>query len=178
MKILKRLMAVSFVLVVLISCSSQHLDQYAETTPVLDLKTFFNGELRAYGMLQNRSGMMTRRFVATIDAHWEGSQGTLIEEFHFDDGEIQNRTWVLTELANGSYIGSAEDVIGEASGSIVGSVFQWQYQLDVPYGDGTIAVSLDDWLYLVDERHLINKTRLSKFGFRVGELTLLIEKIN
>jgi hypothetical protein len=38
-------------------------------------------------------------------------------------------------------------------------------------------VSLDDWLYLVDERHLLNRTTLTKFGFRVGELTLVIEKL-
>ena len=119
---------------------------------------------------------MTRRFVASIEASWEGDRGTLLEEFHFDDGEIQYRTWVLTNMGNGKYVGRAEDVIGEAKGSVVGSVFQWQYLLDVPYGDGSIVVNLDDWLYLVDERHLINKTRLTKFGFRVGELTLVIEK--
>lgn len=73
----------------LLSCSSQNLDQYADTGPALDLKEFFNGQLMAYGMLENRSGVMTRRFTATIDASWEGDQGTLVEEFLFDDGEIQ-----------------------------------------------------------------------------------------
>lgn len=161
----------------LFSCSSQHLEQYSGTSPALDLKEFFNGDLIAYGMLQNRSGVMTRRFTATIDASWEGDQGTLIEEFVFDDGEIQYRTWTLTDLGNNHYLGVADDVVGEAEGFIVGSVFQWQYQLDVPYGDDTIVLSLDDWLYLIDENHLINKTTLTKFGFRVGELTLVIEKI-
>lgn len=167
---------ICFTLIMLSGCSSQGINQYAETTPALDLQNFFNGNLQAYGMLQNRSGAMTRRFVASIEASWEGDRGTLLEEFHFDDGEIQYRTWVLTNMGNGKYVGRAEDVIGEAKGSVVGSVFQWQYLLDVPYGDGSIVVNLDDWLYLVDERHLINKTRLTKFGFRVGELTLVIEK--
>ena len=161
----------------LLSCSSQNLDQYSTTSPALDLKEFFNGELVAYGMLQNRSGVMTRRFTATIDASWQGDQGTLVEEFLFDDGEIQYRTWTLTDLGNNNYQGVASDVVGEAAGSIVGSVFQWQYQLDVPYGDDSIVLSLDDWLYLIDENHLINKTKLTKFGFRVGELTLVIEKV-
>jgi hypothetical protein len=161
----------------LFACSSQNLEHYADTSPALDLKDFFNGELMVYGMLQNRSGIMTRRFTATIDASWEGDQGTLVEEFQFDDGEIQYRTWMLTDLGDNNYQGVAGDVVGEAEGSIVGSVFQWQYQLDVPYGDDSIVLSLDDWLYLIDENHLINKTKLTKFGFRVGELTLVIEKI-
>lgn len=172
-----RIFGVLVLLLSLNACSSQNLEQYATTNPSLDLKTFFNGELIAFGMLQNRSGVMTRRFTATIDASWEGDQGTLVEEFLFDDGEIQYRTWNLTDLDNNNYRGVAADVIGEAEGSIVGSVFQWQYTLDVPYGDGTIAVNLDDWLYLIDENHLINKTKLSKFGFKVGELTLVIQKI-
>lgn len=172
-----RIFGVLVLLLSLNACSSQNLEQYATTNPSLDLKTFFNGELIAFGMLQNRSGVMTRRFTATIDASWEGDQGTLVEEFLFDDGEIQYRTWNLTDLGNNNYRGVAADVIGEAEGSIVGSVFQWQYTLDVPYGDGTIAVNLDDWLYLIDENHLINKTKLSKFGFKVGELTLVIQKI-
>lgn len=170
-------LSVILVSFVLLSCSSQNLDQYADTNPALDLKEFFDGELVAYGMLENRSGVMTRRFTATIDASWEGDQGTLVEEFLFDDGEIQYRTWTLTDLGNNNYQGVASDVVGQAEGSIVGSVFQWQYQLDVPYGDDSIVLSLDDWLYLIDENHLINKTKLTKFGFRVAELTLVIEKV-
>jgi hypothetical protein len=162
---------------VLFSCSSQQLDDYGTTQPALDLKRFFNGNLRAYGMLQNQSGEMTRRFTASIDASWQGDIGLLEETFNFDDGEVQYRTWHLTDHGDGRYSGTAGDVVGEATGSIVGSVFQWQYQLEVPYRDGTITVALDDWLYLIDDDHLINKTDLRKFGFKVGELTLLIEKI-
>lgn len=80
-------------------------------------------------------------------------------------------------MGNNNYQGVASDVVDLAEGSIVGSVFQWQYQLDVPYGDDSIVLNLDDWLYLIDEKHLINKTKLTKFGFRVGELTLVIEKV-
>lgn len=161
----------------LLACSSPTLKNYEGTLPALDLKEFFNGELKAYGMLQNRSGVVTRRFTASIDASWEEDKGTLIEEFQFDDGEVQYRTWQLIDHGNQHYTGTASDVIGDAEGSIVGSVFQWQYILEVPYSDDTIQVNLDDWLYLIDEKHLLNKTKLSKFGFKVGELTLLIEKL-
>ncbi len=160
----------------LAACSGTNIDQYRSTTPELDLRTFLQGDLRAYGMLRNRSGAMTRRFVATLEASWDGDRGTLVEEFKFDDGEIQYRTWQLQHLGNGRYVGTAGDVVGEASGATAGSVFQWQYQLQVPWNDSTINVTLDDWLYLIDERHLLNVTELTKFGFKVGELTLVIEK--
>ena len=168
----------TLLLVCLLSaCGAVSVDEYVETRPALDLRTFLDGELRAYGMLQDRGGRMTRRFTATLQGSWNGEQGTLVEHFVFDDGEEQDRTWQLRHLGGGRYEGTAGDVIGLAAGKTSGSVFQWNYELDVPWRDGSISVTLDDWLYLVDERHLLNRTELSKFGFRVGELTLLIEKL-
>ncbi len=163
--------------VLLLSACSVNIRDYEATVPRLDLRSFLQGELRAYGMLQDRSGRMTRRFTATLQGSWEGESGTLVEHFVFDDGEEQDRTWKLQHLGNGRYSGTAGDVVGTAEGDIAGSVFQWNYQLEVPWEQDSIVVTLDDWLYLLDERHLINKTRLTKFGFRVGELTLLIEKL-
>ncbi|MDY6982919.1 MAG: DUF3833 domain-containing protein [Pseudomonadota bacterium] len=158
------------------ACGATGIDQYTGTQPTLDLREFFDGELIAYGMLQDRRGRMTRRFTATLQGSWQGDTGTLVEHFVFDDGEEQDRTWTLQHLGGGRYTGTAGDVIGTANGSTGGSVFRWNYQLDVPWRDGSIAVTLDDWLYLVDERHLLNRTAMTKFGFRVGELTLVIVK--
>ena len=163
-------------LLLLSACSGTQVENYQATTPALDLRNFLQGDLKAYGLLRNRAGEMTRRFVVDMHASWQGETGTLVEHFSFDDGEQQDRTWTLTHVGNGQYRGRAGDVVGEASGNTAGSVFQWQYQLEVPWGDGTIAVTLDDWLYLIDEQHLVNVTKLSKFGFKVGELTLIIEK--
>lgn len=160
------------------ACSRVSLDDYRDTRPVLDLKTFFNGELVAYGILQDRSGRVTRKFEATIAASWNGDEGVLEEHFIFDDGEEQDRTWRLVHLGDNRYTGQAGDVVGTASGGTAGSAFNWQYSLEVPWNEGTIVLNLDDWLYLVETNHLINRTRLKKFGFTVGELTLVIEKLS
>ena len=97
-------------------CSRISIDEYAGSSPALDLKEFFDGELRAYGILQDRSGRVTRKFEATITAYWRGEEGTLEEHFVFDDGEQQDRTWTLVHLGDNRYTGQAGDVIGTASG--------------------------------------------------------------
>src|SRR5688572_25994299 len=102
-----------FFLLLVAGCSGTNINSYEGTLPELDLRTFLQGDLVAYGMLQNRSGQMTRRFVATLQASWSGENGTLIEQFRFDDGEVQDRTWVITHLGNGQYTGMAGDVVGE-----------------------------------------------------------------
>ena len=48
---------------------------------------------------------------------------------------------------------------------------------DVPRGDGTIDVAIDDRMYLIDEQTLLNESILTKFGLRVGELTLVIRRL-
>ncbi len=130
----------------------------------------------AYGMIQDRSGMVTRRFSAKIKAWWEGDTGYLDEIFYFDDGEETKRLWKLTHLGEGVYTGTAGDVVGQARGKINGFAFNWVYTLKIPYKNDTIDVKLDDWLYLISDTRLLNKTSLKKFGFRVGDLTLIIEK--
>lgn len=172
---MKLLLSALFCLV-LSSCSGPAIRDYGNTTPVLDMRQFFEGKLTAHGMLQDRSGQMTRRFTASIEASWQGNTGTLLEHFIFDDGEEQDRVWTLSLGADGRLSGTAGDVIGTASGTLAGSVLQWQYSLLIPYGDGDISVALDDWLYLIDEDTLLNRTVLRKFGFRVGELTLVIRR--
>lgn len=167
-----------FLAVLVAGCSRVSIDDYAGASPALDLKEFFNGELVAYGILQNRSGQVTRKFEATITAYWRGEEGTLEEHFVFDDGEEQDRTWTLVHLGDNRYSGQAGDVVGMASGKVAGSAFNWRYRLDVPWNDGSIILNLDDWLYLVEENHLINRTALKKFGFTVAELTLVIEKVS
>jgi hypothetical protein len=51
-----------------------------------------------------------------------------------------------------------------------------KYLLRVPYGDGTIDVRMDDWMYLITPDTLINETTMTKWGFDVGELVLVIHK--
>ena len=162
---------------VLQGCSAPRLEDYANTQPQFRLETFFDGKLIAYGMVFDRSGKLTRRFTAEMDANWQGEKGTIEEWFTFDDGEKSKRTWQLTRQANNRYTGTAGDVIGVAEGAVSGAAFYWRYQLKLPVGDKEYEVTLDDWMYLMDEHRLFNRSEIIKFGFRVGEVVLFIEKL-
>jgi len=143
---------------------------------VLDLKTYFNGDLTAHGMFTDRSGKVVRRFVVTMKCAWQGSDGVLDESFVYNDGEKQRRVWRLKQLADGSYTGVADDVVGEAKGQSAGNAFQWSYTLRLPVDGKTYEVQFDDWMYLIDERVMLNKAVMSKFGLRLGEVTLAFHK--
>lgn len=166
--------------ILLVGCST-NIDVYQKNTPELKLERFFSGTLIAHGVVQDRSGAVTQRFSVDMQGTWETDaegllQGELYEQFYWDDGRLQERTWLITKINENEYQGRAEDVKGVANGMTAGNALYWAYQLEVPWRDGTIAITLDDWMYLLDEDRLMNKTKITKFGFRLGEITIYIER--
>ncbi len=149
---------------------------YANEKPVLDLKTYFNGELVAHGIFTDRAGKVARRFTVQMTGTWNGNQGTLDERFTYSDGKTERRVWRLTDEGNGRWSGRADDVVGVAEGRAAGNALNWRYTLSLPV-DGTVyEVQFDDWMYLMDERVMLNKAQMSKFGIRLGEVTLSFYK--
>lgn len=161
----------------LVSCSAPNVEHYNNTSPEFDFKTFFSGNLKAYGVVQDYKGELTRKLVVDMHASWEGNQGVIGEDFIYDDGETQKRIWKVTLNDDKSLTGTADDVLGTAKGKSDGSVFHWNYAVELPYDGSTLTVNFDDWMYLVTQTRLINRTSIVKFGIEVGEVTLVIEKI-
>lgn len=157
------------------SCSSD-IEDYKGSADNFDLKEYFNGELIAWGTIQDGSDKVTRRFCVELDGKWQGNDGVLAEKFFFDDGEITYRNWALKKQKNGQYIGTADDVIGTAQGQHKGFAFQLQYTLALPVDDSVYHVSMNDWMYKIDEYRVMNKTAMSKFGVNVANVTLFFDK--
>jgi Protein of unknown function (DUF3833) len=156
--------------------SSPKPADYAAEKPVLDLQSYFNGQLTAHGLFTDRSGQVVRRFTVQMNCTWTGDQGVLDEDFTYSDGKKERRIWRLTRHADGRYSGSADDVVGQAQGQVAGNAFQWKYTLKLPVNGSVYEVQFDDWMYLMDERVMLNKAVMSKFGFRLGEVTLAFYK--
>jgi hypothetical protein len=149
---------------------------YAAEKPLLDLKTYFNGPLTAHGIFTDRSGKVVRRFTVAMTGTWAGNAGTLDERFTYSDGTTERRVWRLTDLGQGRYSGRADDVVGEAVGSAAGNALNWRYTLRLPIDGKTYEVQFDDWMYLMDERVMLNRAAMSKFGVYLGEVTLAFHK--
>jgi hypothetical protein len=160
----------------LAGCASQRIDDYAAEQPVLDLRRYFDGRVDAYGVFTDRSGRVVRRFIVAIDCRWNGDVGTLDERFTYSDGSTQRRVWTLRRGTDGRYTGTADDVAGIATGQARGNAFNWRYTLRLPVDGRVYDVEFDDWMYLMDDRVMLNKAVMSKFGLRLGEVTLSFVK--
>ncbi|MGB6113810.1 MAG: DUF3833 domain-containing protein [Comamonas sp.] len=161
---------------VLAGCASLQVTDYAQQRPLLELDRYFNGRVLAHGIFQKRGGEVVRRFTVVMDCHWEGNQGVLDEAFTYADGSTQRRVWRLTKHADGRYTGRADDVVGEAQGQESGNAFRWNYTLRLPVDGKEVEVQFDDWMFLVDERVMLNRATMSKFGVTLGEVLLSFTK--
>ena len=79
-------------------------------------------------------------------------------------------------MPDGRYTGTAGDVLGQAEGQEKGNAFRWGYTLKLPVDGRVVEVQFDDWMYLIDGQVMLNKAEMSKFGFKLGEVTLSFVK--
>ncbi|WP_019529548.1 DUF3833 domain-containing protein [Dasania marina] len=166
-----------FTTLLLTGCAAD-INYYKSKSPQFDIKEYFNGEMTAWGMVQDYSSKVTRRFCVELNGQWNGNQGVLAETFYFNDGEVAYRNWQLTRLEKGRYQGEAEDVVGIAKGLHQGFAFQWQYQLIVTIDGENYQFTMDDWMYQLDQNRVFNRTSMSKLGVTVAEISLFFDKNN
>jgi hypothetical protein len=144
--------------------------------PRLIIEEYLQGNVKAWGLLQNRSGEVTRQFSADLDGSWDGKQLILDEKFNWTDGEIQTRQWTINKIDEHHYEGTASDVVGVAKGFSYGPAFKFEYVLLVPVKGKNIKITFDDWIFMQDEKVAINRATMTKFGFKVAELTVMFVK--
>ena len=150
--------------------------EYADETPTMDMKAYFNGPIEAWGLFQNYREKVVKRFHVSMNGEWNDSKGTLDERFTYSDGTTQRRVWNLVRHDENNYSGTADDVVGEARGVAYGHALRWKYTMALEVDDDTYHVQFDDWMYLIDENTVINRSVMSKFGVDVGEVILVFIK--
>jgi len=160
----------------LYGCGSVNLHSYENTQPAFSLIQFFQGKTRAFGIVQDYSGEVTRRFTVTMTGELD-ADGTLVldEHFLYDDGQKQFRQWIIKQSEQG-YLGRASDIVGIAKGEERGFAVRWQYEMDLTVDGDVYRVAFDDWMYRLDQNRAFNKAKIKKWGITVAEVTLFFEK--
>ncbi len=162
--------------VAIAGCAAPDVADYRAEKPALDIQRYFNGRLKAWGTFADRSGKVVRRFTVLMDCSWKGDDGVLDEDFTYSDGTKQRRVWRLRKEAEGRYTGRADDIVGQATGQAAGNALRWSYTLALPVDGRTWHVQMDDWMYLVDDDVLVNRTSMSKFGIELGQVTIFFSR--
>lgn len=146
-----------------------------------ELQEFFDGHVRATGQFQDVLGTARRSFVVDIRGDWDGERLRLVEDFVYEDGSTERRVWTLRQTGPESWEGTAPGVIGVATGQEDGDRFNSVYEIDLPIPSAsgeteTLRVTFDDWMWQLDEDRVFNRAYVKRFGFDIGDVSIMFEK--
>ena len=161
---MRTLIATACLLPLIASCATRPpLPEEAASGPFV-IENVLAGETLGRGKITTITGV-DRAFIATLNGTWDGETLTLVEDFVFDDGEIDQKTWRLTKLENGEYSGTREDVVGTARGFQVENGFRLEYLIDLPTGEGkSRRVKFRDILVLDESGDVLNDATIGWRG--------------
>ena len=169
---------IGLLLVILLSgcVNKMKPSDFKDQKPRLIIENFLSGNVKAWGVLENRSGKVIRQFSAELIGKWDGKKLILDEKFNWSDGEVQTRQWIINKIDEHNYEGTANDVVGTAKGYSYGPAFKFEYVLLVPVKGKEMKITFDDWIFKQDSNVAINRAKMKKFGFKVAELTVMFIK--
>lgn len=152
------------------SFAAQDPQSYAATDPTFDIREILNGPIQSEGVIFGPTGKVSSRFVARMQGNWQGDSGTLSEDFTYADGSTQQRLWTLVMGEGGAFTATAPDIEGLARGQQSGASVRMTYRLRLPEDAGGHVLDVTDWLYLMPNGVIMNKSEMRKFGIKVAEL--------
>ena len=152
-----------------VSFWGQSSDDYA-SGPAFDIRDRFVGPIQCEGIIYGPTGRVSSRFTAQFNCEWNGNVCSMKEIFHYDSGNVQNREWTLTLGNDGGIKAEAPDVIGAGSGQQKGSAVLLNYRLKLTEDAGGHVLDVTDWMYLMQNGSIMNRSQFRKFGIKVAEL--------
>ncbi|WP_296479239.1 DUF3833 domain-containing protein [Roseinatronobacter sp.] len=161
-----------------IGFQAQKPEDYAKLTPSVDIRHHLSGPIRCEGVIYGPMGRVTSRFTADMEGRWDGNRGVLSEHFIYDSGTKQDREWRLTLGNDGRITAEADDLVGTGSGKQEGGALRLNYTIRLPESAGGHALQVTDWMYLIDDKTIVNRSQFRKFGIKVAELVATMRKVD
>lgn len=157
---------------------AQQPSDLADRGPAFDLPTHLNGPIVCEGVIYGPTGRVTSRFVANMMGEWQGNTGSLKERFRYDSGEVQDRCWTLKVGNDGRIVATAHDVVGEGAGVAAGPAVQMNYKIKLDEKAGGHVLTVTDWMYLMENGTILNRSQFTKFGITVAELVATLRRVD
>ncbi len=157
--------------------AAQRPGDYAATGPQIDVRQHLNGPILCEGVIYGPTGRVTSRFVADMHGRWEGNRGTLTEHFRYASGEVQQREWRLKLGNDGSIASEADDLTRPGTGRQEGAGLSLSYRIRLPDHAGGWVLDVTDWMYLMENGTIINRSQFRKFGIKVAELVATMRRV-
>lgn len=142
-----------------------------------ELTAFLEGRTRAWGVFEDRFGRVRRRLAVDMTGRWDSGVFVLDERFEYDGDAVETRTWRIVPLEAGRFRASCADCVGDAMGECSADSVRMSYRFRLKLESREIVVAFDDRLYRVRDTIAVNRATMSKWGIKLGELSLFFQRL-
>jgi len=157
--------------------ATQRPADFAGKGPVFDPPTHLGGPILCEGVVYGPMGRVSSRFVADMEGVWSGNTGVLKERFRYDTGVVQDRQWTLRIGNDGKIAAEAPDVVGIGTGRFEGPAVEMRYRIKLSPEAGGHVLDVVDWMYLMENGTIMNRSQFRKFGIKVAELVATMRRV-
>lgn len=158
--------------------AGQKPEDYSGSDCTFDLREHLNGQIACEGVIFGPTGRVSSRFVADFHVTWDGDSGRMTERFRYSNGETQDREWRLTILPDGKVRAEADDLVGVGEGVQSGPGVRLSYRIRLPESSGAHVLDAVDWMYLIENGTIINRSQFRKYGIKVAELVATMRRVD
>ena len=164
--------------IVLAGCSKPlPISHFAGTKPAFDPVAFWTGHHRSFGVVENRAGAPIDTVETDCRGTPEGADGLhMVQSLTLGDGTVQHRDWHLRRSGK-DFVATANDMVGEADGTAAGRVFHWRFVIATRPGNALYNVTFDQWMYLMDDGSMMNRTTVRKLDLILAEVSEQFEEV-
>ena len=145
----------------------------------LVLEEFFSGKTIGKGVFESKIAGVYRPFTVKLTGTWNKRTFTLRlrEDFIYDDGERDTKTWFFQKVAEDRYIGQRADVLGLTNvRTDDNGALRFSYVASLETENGPLLLRFDDTLKQVDRNTVENTAKVMKAGITVGTVSLTFKK--
>lgn len=166
------LLALSLAAGLVSACAAEPAPMPPALGPAFDPIAFFDGHTRSWGVIESRSGAPTEHIVTDSLAEKDAAgRLRMAQTLTFQDGTTHERDWVLWRSGPDKFDATANDMDGTAKGEAAGREFHWNWVWARSPGNPLMNVTMNQWMYRMDDGSVTIRTTVTKFGFIVAEVT-------
>lgn len=152
------------------------MDTASLALPPFAYSSFFEGPVQAWGVFMDRFGVMRSGVTVRMNGTWKGDTFVLDEEFVFDNGAPDHRTWLLQDQKDGRFTATCDQCVGVIEGQNHESGARIAYRFRITVRGISFSVVFDDEVRRIDDRRVFNRATMKKFGLTLGHFLLVAER--
>jgi hypothetical protein len=141
------------------------------------LEEAFRGQAIGVGRFKSRLAGVDRGFVVTTSGRRSGGHFILDQHFRFDNGSLDRRTWRFRRTGPNTYVGTRQDVVGEALVRVEDDRIRMSYDLITRGKDGgKLQLHFEDTIRRAGRDIIVNNGVISTLGMNVGSVDVTFKR--